>query len=237
MRKYLFIYLTLLKNAFSYEAQYRRDTWLHLASNFLYLGLLSATIEVVFRHTPELNGWSREETYLLMLLWIIADELFTMVSKHNLWNLPGLVTDGALDAYLTKPANTLFLVSTKIFLMRAGYRLFIQIGFLVWLVWSFDFAPSLWHGAMAIVLVIGGALVHYSFSLILNTLSFWWLRIDNINDAWESLSNMGRYPLGIFPKFVRVLRLTFLPIAFIGYIPAAAMTGRAGWWLILYAFA
>lgn len=237
MKKYLRIYRVLFANALSYEAQYRRDTWIYIASQTLWLLLLVSVVEVIFRHTSKLAGWEKHEVYLLTILWVIIEECYTIFFKKNMMDLPNKVTDGQLDLVLTKPASSMFLVSTQIFLLRGVYRMIVQIALLLYLVIHFDFAASRLHIFLAGIFIICGVFVHYAFSFILNTFSFWYLRIDNVNDLWSNINAIGKYPIEVLPKFVKLLTLTAIPIAFISYGQVATLTGRWAWQMTLYGIA
>lgn len=235
MIKSLKIYRRLFSNAVSYEAQYRADTWLHMVSNALWLGMMAIIIEVIYAHTPAIAGWEKHEVYLLTLLWVMVDEVFTMFVKYNMWNIPDTVTDGKLDMYLTRPAGSLFLVSTHTFVMRSLYRfLFLHIPVLIWVIIHFNIQAKPLYIVASMLVLICAIMIRYSVSLIINTLSFWFLRIDNINDAWEALNSMGRYPLDVFPKSIRIITLTVIPIAFDGWLSASVLTGRSPWQAVLY---
>lgn len=234
MKKYLRIYKSFFANALSYEAQYRRDTWIYLASQTLWLVLLVTVIEIIFEHTETLVGWQKHEVYLLTILWVIIEEFYTIFFKKNLMDLPHKVTDGQLDVILTKPASSMFLVSTPIFLMRGVYRMIVQWVLVSYLILRFDFALSWWHVLLSCAFIVCGVFVHYSFSLILNTFSFWYLRIDNVNDLWSNINAIGKYPMEVFPRLIKLITITAIPIAFIGYGQIAVLTGRWNWHLLAY---
>lgn len=224
--KYFRIYKVFLENALSYETQYRADTWLRLIVNVIWVGVLFALIEVIFTHTGTIAGWEKSEVYLMTVLWIIVDEIFTMTCKRGVAMLPDTITDGELDLYLIKPVSTLFLVSTKYFLMRAFYRLLIQLGVLGWLILQYDFAFNSLRIFMTFFMVLLAVLLSYSIQLILNTASFWFERITNINDAWDATRDLGRYPINVLPKTLKIITLTAIPIAFTAYVPVSVLTGK-----------
>lgn len=233
--KYLRVYRTLLANSVSYEAQYRYDTWIKLTTNLLWLGMIFLVIEVVFSQTPELAGWSKPEVYLLTVFWVMVDELYATFFGGNIPLLSEIIVQGDLDAYLAKPLHPLFLTSCKIFLTRSLYRFGVQALILIWLAWRFDFALS---GARIVAsgfLIAVAVLITYATALIANILSFWFLRIDNINEVLESFTSLGRYPLSIWPKTIRIIALTAIPIAFSGFVPSATLTGRWPWYGVIYA--
>jgi ABC-2 type transport system permease protein len=79
--------------------------------------------------------------------------------------------------------------------------------------------------AFAVMLLAGGAIV-YSFWLILASLSFWFVRVENILVIFQSMYEAGRWPISLYPGWLR-FGLTFLvPVAFATTVPAEALTGR-----------
>jgi ABC-2 type transport system permease protein len=79
--------------------------------------------------------------------------------------------------------------------------------------------------AFGIALLIGALLI-YSFWLVVTTVAFWIVRIDEIAELFEGVYQSGRWPVTIYPGWLQV-SLTFLvPIAFAVTIPAEALTSR-----------
>ena len=82
--------------------------------------------------------------------------------------------------------------------------------------------------AFGLMVLAGGAIV-YSFWLILATLSFWFVRVENILVIFQSVYEAGRWPVSLYPAWLR-FGLTFLvPVAFAVTVPAEALTGRLTW--------
>lgn len=236
MKKYWNIYRIFINNAFSYAAHYRRNTWLKIAINIFWMIFLGITIEVIFTQTQTIAGWEKHEVYLMMILWIIVDEIYTLIFEGNMDMIPHMVTDGGLDMYLTKPAHSLFIISTKKVFIHSIWRLITQLLILVWLFTHFNFSIAQ-HWVIAVSILIPAAvMINYASALILNTLSFWLFRIDNVNDLWNVVRSLGRYPLSILPKTLKIITLTAIPIAFQAYVPASILTVRAPWYGVLYAF-
>jgi ABC-2 type transport system permease protein len=77
----------------------------------------------------------------------------------------------------------------------------------------------------AVMLLAGGVII-YSFWLILATLSFWFVRVENILEIFRSMYEAGRWPVSLYPGWLR-FGLTFIvPVAFATTVPAEALTGR-----------
>ena len=57
--------------------------------------------------------------------------------------------------------------------------------------------------AFAAALVAGGIIV-YSFWVILASLSFWFVRVENILVIFQSIYEAGRWPVTLYPKWLRL---------------------------------
>src|SRR5581483_10396018 len=87
-----------------------------------------------------------------------------------------------------------------------------------------------------LVMLVAGCVIVYSFWLVLATLCFWFVRVDNIEMIFWNLFEAGRYPMEVYPVWVRSLLTVVVPLAFVVTIPARALTGTltSGWlWLAL----
>ncbi|MFA6427159.1 MAG: ABC-2 family transporter protein [Candidatus Magasanikbacteria bacterium] len=226
MKKYFRIYKVFVENGISFLVQYRHDTLFNLFMHLVWMGMMFLIVEILFGQTNAIAGWSKQEVYMLTLIWTLIGETYITFFGGNLPEIPDTITDGKLDNLITKPVNTLFLVSTKFFLVRATYRVCTELILIGWLVWQFDFAHSLSAILSCILLTLCGVMIYYASFLIANTFSFWLLRIDNINDAVDTISTFGRYPVSVFPLTIRASIFVFAPIVFASYAPVAVLTGK-----------
>jgi len=88
---------------------------------------------------------------------------------------------------------------------------------------------GLWQAlAFAAALLFGWAMV-YAFWLMLTSTVFWFIRIDELVNLFEGVYAAGRWPVTIYPDWLRT-GLTFLvPVAFAVTVPAEALTNRLTW--------
>ena len=67
------------------------------------------------------------------------------------------------------------------------------------------------------------------FWMLLATVSFWVVNMWHLPELFEGVFQTGRWPIGIYPTWLR-LSVTFLvPIAFAVTVPAEAVTSRLEW--------
>jgi ABC-2 type transport system permease protein len=74
--------------------------------------------------------------------------------------------------------------------------------------------------------LIMGVVMIYFFWLMITASAFWLIRVHEIVNLFEGLYAAGRWPVTIYPNWLRY-GLTFLvPVAFAVTVPAQALTDR-----------
>jgi ABC-2 type transport system permease protein len=136
------------------------------------------------------------------------------------------VREGTLDYALTKPADAQALVSVR--QIRLWQLVDVIIGLVVLgvAVGQLRGMLGLWQAlAFAAALVCGGLMI-YAFWLMLTSTAFWVVRVDEMVNLFQGVYAAGRWPVGVYPGWLRS-GLTFLvPVAFAVTVPAEALTGR-----------
>ena len=74
-----------------------------------------------------------------------------------------------------------------------------------------------------------GAVLLYCFWLVLATGSFWVVRMWFLPELFDGVFQTGRWPVGIYPGWLRYSITFLVPIAFAVTVPAEALTSRLDW--------
>jgi ABC-2 type transport system permease protein len=90
-------------------------------------------------------------------------------------------------------------------------------------------APSLIMWLQFVAMFVVGMMVMLGISLIMAATSFKWVGNSRIPEIFDSLRSFGKYPQSIFPKTVLIISSFVIPVAMIGFFPAAALLGRGGY--------
>ena len=136
------------------------------------------------------------------------------------------VREGTLDYTLTKPEDAQLLVSIQDVDIWELIDIFLGFGVLVVALARLGESVGVLQALSFAVMLAAGAAIVYSFWLILATLSFWFVRVENILVIFQSMYEAGRWPISLYPGWLR-FGLTFLvPVAFAVTVPAEALTGR-----------
>jgi ABC-2 type transport system permease protein len=82
-----------------------------------------------------------------------------------------------------------------------------------------------------------GVVIIYSFLVILATCAFWFVKLDNILNIFQSMYEAGRWPIGIYPPWLRSVLTFIVPVGFAVTVPSEGLTGRTSPTLLLGALA
>ena len=218
------------------EFQYRVNLYIQILQSFIALitGLIG--LNLVFSQTSDLGGWSKAELLAVMGVFILMGGVIRSAIQPNMERLMDDIRNGTLDFLLTKPADAQLLASIREF--RLWQSVDIVTGVVVILValfqtdWEFSFLNAI---GFFITMILGSIMI-YCFWLMVTSTAFWFIRVQEIANLFEGLYAAGRWPVDIYPGWLR-LGLTFIiPVAFAVTIPAEALTGRLTLQSLLGAF-
>ena len=191
------------------EMAYRVNFYVQLLQSVLNLGTAIAGLAIVFAHTDTLGGWQAVDILALLGVFMFVGGVIRLVIHPSMSQFMEDVRLGTFDYTLTKPCDAQFLASiSQIRLWRIADVLLgsgVLIAALIYKGIGIGPREAL---AFAFALCTGGAII-YSFWLILATLTFWFLRIENILVIFQSMYEAGRWPIGIYPHWLRYIRGSF----------------------------
>lgn len=217
------------------ELQYRVNFALQVLQSLLAVATGLVVLWLVYSYTTELNGWSESELLAILGIQILMGGLIRALVQPNMLRLMDDVREGKLDYALTKPVDAQVLVSVR--QVEIWQAIDIVSGAIVLGVALVRLGGELGPiDVLAFTLaLILGALMIYCFWLVITTVSFWVVRMEHVLELWEGLYQTGRFPMGIYPGWLRFSVTFLVPIAFAVTVPAEAVTSRLEWQTLLLA--
>jgi ABC-2 type transport system permease protein len=218
------------------EMQFRLNFYSSLLRQLLWLASFMLLINIIFTQTNSLAGWSQGQVFTLLALSRIIEGISDALFNRNINNLPAAVNSGKFDFYLTKPLPAQFHAAFHRFrlidcgnvlngLVLLAYAILIEPtthSLKAWLLFSF--------------LAFLGIIIYYSLLITLVTLVFFLERFEAFYAISELLSEPLTVPFDIFPPGAKTVLTYLLPLAFIVFVPAQALTGRLALWQLPAAF-
>jgi ABC-2 type transport system permease protein len=216
---------TYLRLAVLVEVQYRVNLVVQLLQSAVEVGTALAVLALVFSHTGDVGGWSRDELLVVLGLHVLLGGLVGTFVQPNMTRLMADIREGTFDFALLKPVDTQLLVSCRqvnVWQLTDVVVGAVIAGIGVVRVGEVDVA-----GALAFVAAAAcGVVLVYCTWLVVTTGAFWLVRMDFVTELFEGLYQAGRWPVTIYPGWLRVGLTVLVPLAFAVTVPAQALTGR-----------
>jgi ABC-2 type transport system permease protein len=215
------------RTSFQEEAAYRANFYLNLMYSLLNLGTGVLGVTVLFSQIQSINGWDFNATLVLLGVYLTVGALRNLVIGPSLDALAGMdgeVWSGRLDYTLTRPVDTQFLASFR------KWRLFslfdITLGFCVLGIASarIGVGLALDRGLGFLVGLVAGSMILYAILLAFTALVFWGPGVLFIW-VFDGIFQMARYPVSLYPGWLRLLLTWVIPVGIITTVPAGVLTG------------
>src|SRR5436853_6061631 len=208
------------------ELQYRANFVASVLGTFFWIGTALLTLAVFFSHTTRLGGWDYWEVVVLLGVFNALTGVIEAVLRPGIGRLAGEVRSGGLDLVLAKPVDAQGFVSFRrldiwrladvvLGLALAGYALH-RLGRV----------PSLAQLAAFVLALASAAVVVYALWVVLMSLAFWFVSVENLSVLFDAVYEGARYPVSAYPGVLRFVFVYLIPIAWTTTIPASALTGR-----------
>ena len=221
--------LKLLSAFFKVNVQlalaYRADTVVNILLNIMWLGWELLSLSIIFSNTTTLGGWGFGELIALLGVFRLVNTMMIALIWPNTEKFNQSIRDGSMDYTLLQPINSLFLVTfSRITIWRIWDLVLAIVLIMVGINMSGDITTLL-SILTFILLTVSGAVVIYSLWIVLIALTFWFTKFDNNVTILQALLDAGRYPVSVYPVWLRVIVTFVIPIAVATTVPLQALRG------------
>ena len=214
------------KLGFQNEAAYRANFWVQIFESALNIASALTAVALVFSRTDTLAGWKAPELVALLGVYFTVYGAIHVVISPSLTKFMEDVRAGNLDFTLTKPADSQLLVSLSEVRVWKLVDLVIGLGILAYGLAGLGNRIGLLEAAGFALALVAGAATVYSFWIVLATCAFWFIRLENVLMIFWSMYQAGRWPVGIYPGWLRLTLTAIVPVALAVTVPAEALAGR-----------
>ncbi|MFP5308113.1 MAG: ABC transporter permease [Actinomycetes bacterium] len=211
------------------ELQYRVNFWLQLLQSTVALGTAIAVIALVFRYTEDLGGWSSSELLVVLGVHVLLGGVIQAVVQPNMQLLMDDIREGKLDHLLLKPVDAQLLVSVRQVALWKLVDVLVGLGVVAVGLARLGRVPTAGAVVGFVLTLLLGAVLVYCFWLAITTAAFWVVRMEHVAELFNGLYQAGRWPVTLFPGWLRVGFTVLVPLAFAVTVPAEVVTARAGW--------
>lgn len=213
------------------ELAYKTNAYIQMLHSIINLATGAAALAILFSRVENVRGWSFASTLALLGVYFCLGALrglFLGPSLDALVGMEGEVWSGRFDFTLLRPVSVQFMASFRhwrpfalldvlLGLAVLGYAMFLPGQNLTWL------------QVAAFLIALGSAMVIlYSVLLAFAALVFW---SPGFLFTWvfDALFQLARYPVGIYPPWLRFVLTWIIPVGVMTTVPVQALTGVGNW--------
>lgn len=204
----------MMRTGFASAIEYRASFFTQVLGMMINDSLWVSFWMLYFQRFPVLNGWGREDLFVLWAIitfsFGIAFGLFAQALR-----LSELIVQGQLDYYLALPKNVLLHILVGQIRPANLGDLFFGPSLLFLFV---DMTPEKWLWFLVGGLL--GGLVYLAFFVLAGSLAFYIGSSEGISSGiGNALIHFSTYPTRIFDGWTRVVLFTVIPAGFIAEVP------------------
>ena len=204
---------------------YRADTLVNILLNLMWLGWELLSLSIIFNNTETIAGWGFGELIALLGVFRLVHTLMIALIWPNTEKFNQSIRDGSMDYTLLQPINSMFLVTfSRITIWRAWDLILAIILITIGINMSGDTVTAA-QILIFILLTICGAIIIYSLWIVLIALTFWFTKFDNNVTILQALLDAGRYPVTVYPPWLRILVTFVIPVAVATNVPLQGLRG------------
>jgi len=219
------------------ELQYRSNFFIQLVHSGVALATGLVAIVLVFSHTEALEGWSRPELLAVMGIHIGLGGFIRTWIQPNMQRILEDVREGNFDYVLAKPVDAQLMVSIRQFKIWHSVDFVIGAAVLGYALSQLGNSIGLSDAlAFALVVSVGGIMIYCAYFIVI-TMSFRVISLEDVMDLFNGVYETGRWPVTIYPTWLRGMLTFIIPLAFAVTIPAETLSARAGWRIVAVALA
>jgi len=225
--RYVRLIRSFVTVAFQNVLAYQLNFWVSLLYSILNLGTGVLAVVVLFSQVEAIRGWTPASTLALLGSYLTLGalrQLFIGPSLEALAGMDGEIWSGTFDFTLIRPVDVQFLASVRHWRPLALLDLALGLGVLVTAALRMGTTLTLVDVFAFVISLVAGLVILYAILLAFAGLVFWspgflftWL--------FDALFQMARYPVGLYPGWLRLILTWVVPVGVMTTVPAQALSG------------
>ena len=227
---YIRLINVFIRKSLQKEMAFRFNFFINILNTFLKLAGGLAGVFVVFANARSLNGWDFPRVLAVLGVYVLVDALRNLFIGPGLQSIAGMDGDlwmGRFDFTLLKPVPVQFYVSFRNWNPWAIVDIIAGLILLVVACVKIGGVVTVFGLGMFMVSLVISLVLVYSVMLLLVSGAFWYLGAPLVW-IYDSLIQLGRFPVGIYPGFLKMVLTWVIPVGFIITVPAESLVVGIG---------
>jgi ABC-2 type transport system permease protein len=226
--RYLRLLGVQLRTSALLSMQYRLEFFLDGLMSVFWTASALVPLLVLFSERTSVAGWTWPEALLVVAGFTTLKGVLDGAIQPSLGHVVDHVRKGTLDFLLLKPVDAQFMVSTARFEPWRASDLWLGLGLFGWAFHLLGRVPTATGSALAAVLLFAAVAILYSISILVVSLAFYVVKVDNLIYLFLSIYDAARWPSSIFRGALAFVFTFLIPLTVMTTFPALALLGRIG---------
>jgi ABC-2 type transport system permease protein len=205
--------------------EYRAGFWTGgVLSLFWSLGGVIPLV-VALEHRPDVAGWTPWALAMLVGCHMIVNGLFGAVVQPALFAAMEDIRTGALDYLLLRPVDALVSCLVADFQPWSLLETLVGLGLLGVAATAAGVSPAPLDVVVFVVLFVSGIAALYAIAVMILSLAFRAMQLQNLAYLLESLLDFARWPISVFRGPLKAFFTFVVPFAIMTSYPPMALMG------------
>lgn len=237
MRRYAALLWIQLRTALLLSLQYRLDFVVQAVMAVFWTGTALLPLFVLFTMRDGVAGWNANEMLVVVGFFTVLKGVLACVIQPSLGLAVEHIRKGTLDFLLLKPVDAQFMLSIAKLELAHLTDVLGGAAIIVYALMRIGSGrPTVWELGLAGFFLLCAISILYSGWILVVSLAFRVVRIDNMSHLFVSLFEAARWPASVFRGGLSLFFTFVIPLALMTTYPALALLGRAEWqhvWIAL----
>ena len=216
---------SLLKINIQMSLAYRTDTVINIALNIMWLGWDLLSLSIIFNNTTTIGGWGFPQLIALLGVFRLINTMMIALVWPNTEKFNQSIRDGSMDYTILQPVNSMFLTTFSRITIWRVWDLILALVLITIGISMAGESISPFQILIFVLLAVSGIIVIYSIWIVLIALTFWFTKFDNNVTIMQALLDSGRYPVSVYPVWLRIIITYVIPIAVATTVPLQGLRG------------
>lgn len=217
----------LLRVAWLTELEHKANLFISVIGALAFNAGQLLFIGVLLHAFGSLGGWTSAEVIVLFGIRMASHSVYAFFFRRTI-DVDQVVHTGEFDRYLLRPTSPFLQLLMRRFNLQQVGDVIIAGAILAL---ALPRAPIAWHPLLALWLALAiaaGGMLEGGLQLARGALAFRLRNTQSLTHLIDAVfGTYGNFPLQIFGPIGSVLFTAPLPLAFVAWVPAAMITGRA----------
>jgi len=226
MRRYLQLLGIQTKASVLLSLQYRVDFFIQMVMSLFWSATALTPLLVLFSMRHSVAGWSEHQALIVAGFFMALKGVLQGAIQPALSNVVEHVRKGTLDFLLLKPVDAQFMLSTSKLDLARVTDVLAGLALSAYALGKSGAHPTLGQVALSLLILSSAVTVLYSIWILVVSLSFRVVKVDNLSYLIVSVFDAARFPSSVFQGALAFVFTFIVPLALMTTYPALALLGK-----------